>query len=57
MTETYYECIIHGRQHVDEIEIRTVRDTFSLGAVETVYKLECGCEIVSRLPSSGNAFK
>ena len=34
----------------------TVRRPVGLGVIETVYKLECGCEIVSRLPSGGNAF-
>lgn len=56
MTETYYECIIHGRQHVDEIEIRTVRGAINSGVVETIYRLECGCEVENRLPSRGNAF-
>lgn len=55
MTETYYECITHGRQHVYEIEMKTV-SRFNLGVLETIYKLECGCEYVSSLPSNGNVF-
>jgi len=56
MTDIYYECIIHGRQYVSNIEITTVQRLVGMGTIETVYKLECGCEVVNCVASRGNMF-
>lgn len=56
MTEIYCECNVHGMQHVDRIEIKTIPRNYGLGIVETIYKLECGCEVINQLPSKGNMF-
>lgn len=56
MTEIYYECPIHGRERVNSVEIGTVPSGVNRGVIETIYKLECGHEVVHRVSSTGNAF-
>ncbi len=57
MTEMYYNCQVHGRSRVTEVDMDVKQSiSMKIGVILTTYRLECGCTITNTLPSKVNNF-